>query len=90
MIWSQSRMVIMCYGEIVLLTAAQINWLSNTLSHSLSLFVTSCSYTCTYPSAQQRLICYFVQDETYQSLGLFIIEELVGFKGLLILRVTLL
>ena len=33
---------------------------------------------------------HFVRDETYQSLGLFIIEELVGFKGLLVLRVSLL
>ena len=32
----------------------------------------------------------FVQDEIYQSLGLLIIEELVGWKGLLVLRFQLL
>ena len=31
-----------------------------------------------------------VEDETYQSLGLFIIEELAGFKGLLVLWFRLL
>ncbi len=32
----------------------------------------------------------FVQDETYRSLGLLIIEKLVGFKRLLVLRFWLL
>ncbi len=41
-------------------------------------------------STSGELSYQFVQSETYQSLGLLIIEELVGFKGLLVLRFRLL
>ena len=41
-------------------------------------------------STSGELSYQFVQDETYQSLGLLIIEELVGFKRLLVLRFRLL
>ena len=41
-------------------------------------------------STSGELSYQFVQDETYQSLGLLIIEELVSFKRLLVLRFRML